>query len=226
MFKPRGKTKLKWSPGFAYAIGLIASDGTLNKDGRHIYIKSADKELIENFKKALNTKNKIGRVNERVKRTHFYLNLSDTLFYKFLNQIGLQPTKSKTIQSVEIPEKYFSDFLRGLFDGDGSFYSYYDKRWPKSFGFKLSFASASPNFISWLKEKLTELYNVKGYFHKGDGVMNLEYTKGDSKKLFYAMYYSRNILFLKRKYFKIKAAIKKDETLGLEHLQKPRAGVA
>ena len=181
--------------------------------------------MIDNLKKSLKLKNKIGkyaRGGEKEKR-YYFVSFGDIFFYKFLNEIGLTSAKSKTIKSVRVPDSYFSDFLRGLFDGDGSFYTYWDKRWPNSFGFKLSFASASVNFVNWLKEKLTELYGVKGYFHKGAGVMNLEYTKGDTKKLFSIMYHSNNILFLKRKYFKIKTAIEKDKSLGLEYLQKPRS---
>ena len=74
---------------------------------------------------------------------------------------------------------------------------------------------------------LTEYYGVKGYAHKGAGVWNLEYVKGDTKKLFSIMYYPREILYLKRKYRKIRNAIEKDASRGLSYLQKPRnAGVA
>ena len=41
------------------------------------------------------------------------------------------------------------------------------------------------------------------------------------------MYYPREILYLKRKYRKIRNAIEKDASRGLSYLQKPRnAGVA
>lgn len=41
--KPLSKIKIKWSPKFAYCIGLITSDGNLSKDGRHISFTSKDK---------------------------------------------------------------------------------------------------------------------------------------------------------------------------------------
>ncbi|MDP3729413.1 MAG: LAGLIDADG family homing endonuclease [bacterium] len=130
--------------------------------------------------------------------------------------------KSKTIKSVKVPRRYFPDFLRGLFDGDGTFYTFWDKRWPRSFSFKLSVASASLAFINWLKEKLSQYYGVKGYMHKGDGVYHLEYVKGDSKKLFRVMYYSKNVLCFSKKYNKMKTALKLDADLGLSFLQKQR----
>ena len=227
-YKEQGKVKTEWSPNFAYAIGLITSDGWLSSDRRHIGLVSKDVEVIKNIQSALSLTNRItraGRGGEIVKK-YFKIVFGDKAFYRFLNKIGLTAAKSKTIRAVETPNKFFSDFLRGLFDGDGSFYSFWDKRWPNSFCFKLSFASASSDFIGWLKNKLAELYDVKGYFHKGVGVTNLEYTKGDSKKLFSAMYYSDDVLLLRRKYLKMKTAIRKDRKLGLEYLQKQRAGLA
>lgn len=227
MFKLQKKVSIKWSGDFAYAIGLIASDGNLSKDGRHMSLVSRDREMVNNFKKALALTNKISkhyRSNETEKK-YFVVYFGDKTFYKFLNRIGLTSNKSKTISHVKVPDKYFDDFLRGLFDGDGSFYTYWDKRWPNSFGYKLSFASASPNFINWLKEKLTNLYGTRGYLHKGAGVINLEYVKGDSKKLYEIMYHKSDKLYLKRKYIKVKAALKKDQRLGLQFLQKQRNAV-
>jgi len=222
LYKLQRKIKIEWSSNFAYAIGLITSDGYLASNERHIGFVSKEIELIENFKLALLLKNKVTSCAS-IKppyRKWFVVKFGDKVFYKFLNKIGLTKTKSKTIQSVKVPNRFFHDFIRGLFDGDGSFYSYWDKRWSRSFGFKLSFASASLEFIEWLKKQLTELYGVKGYIHKGAGVFNLEYVKGDSKKLFYIMYGKKNILYLKRKYEKIKTAINQDEVYGLPYLQK------
>lgn len=49
-----------WRANFAYAIGLIASDGCLSKDGSHIDFTSKDLEQVENFRKVLGLKNRIG----------------------------------------------------------------------------------------------------------------------------------------------------------------------
>ena len=224
------KVKTDWSPNLAYAIGLIASDGNLSSDGRHMSLTSGEEEMMHNFKNALNLKNIIGKYvggKEKTHKKYFYIHFGDKVFYQFLNTLGLTPAKSRIIKHVKIPTAYFRDFLRGLFDGDGTFYTFRDGRWPNSFSFKLSIASASIDFIKWLKESLTKHGGVKGYIHKGDGVWNLEYVKGDTKRLFSFMYYSDDILYLKRKYDKIRIAIEEDNKRGLVYLQKPRnAGVA
>lgn len=221
-FKPQQKVKIKWSSAFAYAIGLIASDGNLHSDGRHLSFKSAEEELIQNFGVALNVSNKVtksARGGEKVKK-YFNLFFGDIVFYKFLNSIGLTEAKSKTIKAVEVPELYFADFLRGLFDGDGTFYTSWDKRWPSSFVFQVAFASASFYFIEWLKFKLVHLYGVKGVICKGDGVFNLRYMKGDTKKLNAVMYYRKNLLYLIRKYNKMQDAFQKDDVLKAIHAKK------
>ena len=66
--------------------------------------------------------------------------------------IGLMPNKTKIIGAVKIPNNYFFDFLRGHFDGDGTFYSYWDPRWRSSHMFYVVFASASLKHIIWLQK--------------------------------------------------------------------------
>ena len=138
--QPKHKIKMEWSSSFAYGIGLMTSDGNLNSDGRHLSFKSAEEELIQKFKTAFKLNNKVtmsARSGEKAKR-YFNVFFGDIIFYQFLNGIGITKAKSKTIKSVDIPVLYFADFLRGLFDGDGTFYTSWDKRWPNSFVFQMA----------------------------------------------------------------------------------------
>ena len=50
---------LIWSTNFAYALGLITSDGNLSSDGRHMAFVSKDLDLINTFKDCLDLKNKV-----------------------------------------------------------------------------------------------------------------------------------------------------------------------
>ena len=114
--KPKGKVKIKWSPKFAYAIGLLVSDGNLSPDGRHIVFVSKDYEMIELFQESLGIDIHIGKkANGTLPgKPYFVAQFSDVLFYKFLMDIGLMPNKSKVIGDVKIPDSYFFDFLRGF----------------------------------------------------------------------------------------------------------------
>lgn len=73
-----------------YLVGLIATDGCLSKDGRHIVITSKDIDFLEYIKNVLGLKNKIGmkaRGGEKEKK-YGMLSLGDVNFYRYLLSIG------------------------------------------------------------------------------------------------------------------------------------------
>jgi hypothetical protein len=203
------KIRIVWSRAFAYAIGLLATDGNLGLKQKHITLTSNDKEQIVTFKQCLGLSNKISRnISGTSKKVGFRIQFSDIVFYKFLIAIGITPKKSKTIGKIKIPKKYFFDFLRGAFDGDGSFHSYYDKRWKSSFMMYVYFYSASLNHIQWLRSEIKELIGIEGYITKNrkDSVVVLRYAKKESFKLLLRMY-RHPFPSLSRKYLKINKAL-------------------
>ncbi len=195
-----------WSPDFAYVVGLITADGCLQKDGRHIDLTSKDLEQVATFKRCLGLTVKIGKKKSGIGNEYYRIQFGDVLFYQFLVRIGITPAKSKTILSVQVPDEYFADFLRGYFDGDGTSYSFYDSLFPKSYRFYISFMSASPKFINWLRKRLDELAGVKGHLSHslGKDYVQLKYAKKEAIVLFEYMYYDTNVTALQRKYLKIK----------------------
>ena len=101
--KPRRKEVI-WSPELAYGIGLMASDGCLYSNGRMLEFTSKDIQQVENLRRCFGVTAKItqkpsGRKEETA--LYFRVQWGDVVLY---------------------------DFLRGSFDGDGSFYSYFDPR--------------------------------------------------------------------------------------------------
>jgi hypothetical protein len=208
--KPKGQVEIKWSPEFAYAIGLITADGCLSKDGRHMDLTSKDKDQIILFKKCLGLSTKISEKNSGAKNLAYHTQFGDVLFYKFLMEIGLTPAKSKTISSISIPDKYFIDFVRGYFDGDGSSYSYYDPKFPKSYRFYISFTSASPKFFDWLRVELENTLGIKGYLSHNcnNPYVQLKFSKKQALVLAESMYYTEDIFCLQRKYLKIMKSVR------------------
>ncbi len=211
MGKPQGKVVIRWSPAFAYAIGLLTTDGNLSPNGRTLNFTSKDREQVLTLCRCLGIENKIGRKargGEKVKK-YYVVQFGDVLFYKFLLEIGLSPNKSKTLGALKIPDLYFFDFLRGHFDGDGTFYSYWDPRWRSSFMFYTEFVSASKTHIIWLRKEIHKHLDIKGHL-TGDGrkiTVQLKYAKAESLKLLEHMYYRRSIVGLTRKRLKIKKAL-------------------
>ncbi len=158
--KLKRNDNIKWSSNIAYAVGLITTDGNLSSNKRHIEFTSKDIQLVKTFKKCLGIKNKIGfKVGSFSDKKYPRVQFGDVAMYKWLLKIGLTPHKSKTLGGLKIPDKYFFDFLRGHFDGDGSCYSYWDKRWHSSFMFYMTFYSASRKHILWLQRKIKILIN-------------------------------------------------------------------
>ena len=111
----KGQVHIKWSADFAYAIGLLASDGFLSQNGQYISLVSKDKEQIINFMQALKISNlKIGKnISGSGLSLSYRVQFGDVLFHTWLRTVGITPKKSKTISTVAVPEKFFFDFLRG-----------------------------------------------------------------------------------------------------------------
>lgn len=201
---------MKWNSDLAYAVGLITTDGNLSKDGRHIIFTSKDLDQINNFQKSLGINHKINVKKGGYSKTkkYFFVQFSNVKFYRFLISIGLKPNKSKSLQEILLPDKFFPDFLRGHLDGDGYSYSYWDKRWPNSFRLYSVFISASKQHLEWIQEKILTLYEIRGSLKfSGRSVYHLVYSKHSSLKLLDLIYYSSSVLSLERKKFKITSAL-------------------
>lgn len=197
---------MKWSNNFAYAVGLITTDGNLSKDGRHISICSKDLEQIINFQSALKISNKITRKGGAyvTNKIYYLCQFSNVKLYNVLLKIGLMPNKSKILKVIKIPDRYFSDFLRGIFDGDGYTHSYFDKRWNNSFLLYTGFVSASKDFLTWIQDKIYILYRCKGSIVTAGGTaFQLRYSKFASINLIKIMYIKKNSIYLSRKKYKI-----------------------
>lgn len=197
-----------WSADFAYAVGLITTDGSLSIDGRHINLTSKDIDQIKTFARILGLKNKIGLKSSTYNPEGIYyqIQFGNVKLYRFLLSIGLTSNKTKTLGSLKIPDKYFADFLRGHFDGDGSTYSYWDKRWKSSFMLYTEFISASKDHLAWIEETIKRLYGISGKISVCK-IFRLRYAKKSSYEIIKVMYYKADVSCLKRKRSKIKAAL-------------------
>ncbi len=194
---------LTWDTNFAYAVGLITSDGNLSPDGRHLAFVSTDMALIDTFKKCLGLKNRISLkkksgYSKDNKKKCYVVQFGDVKLYSFLTNIGLGPNKSKTIGPLLIPSAYLADFLRGLIDGDGSI-GYFMHPESKRKQFRIRITSASAQFLEWLRKRLTMRLGIKGSIEKVVRAYQLNYYKGDSCKLVRFMYYSDRVPCLGRK---------------------------
>ncbi|MGH7241101.1 MAG: LAGLIDADG family homing endonuclease, partial [Candidatus Saccharimonadales bacterium] len=126
------RKKYEWNPDIAYLSGLIASDGCLSNNGRHLNITSNDIEILEYVIDILDLKVKISTKKNGFGGLGSYIQFGDVALYDFFLNAGITPSKSKTILKVNVPREFYRDFLRGVFDGDGSVYGFWDRRWRSS----------------------------------------------------------------------------------------------
>ncbi|MEK7100592.1 MAG: hypothetical protein AAB921_00650, partial [Patescibacteria group bacterium] len=122
----------------------------------------------------------------------------------------LTPRKSLTIGALNIPDAFFFDFLRGVFDGDGCFYSYLDKRWKNSFMFYTDFVSASEAHLDWIQEEIERHLQIRGHRTQSaqKSFFHLKYAKRESSILLSRMYINPSSPALRRKKLKISKALR------------------
>ncbi len=203
----------RWTPELAYAVGLIATDGNLSKDKRHILFTTTDLQLAKIFKKCLGLKNKIMVTPPSGfgKKLAYRINFGNVKFYRWLIKIGLAVNKTHLIKRMGIPERYFADFLRGHIDGDGSIFTYNDRYMVyknKRYSYDrlyTNFISTSPNHIKWLRSKIKKILNMQGalsFYLKRNRkfpIWQLRFAKYDSLKLLSWIYYKPKLPCLNRK---------------------------
>jgi hypothetical protein len=204
-----------WTPQLVYAVGLLATDGNLSPDGRHICMRSSDKNLLETYRSVLNLKNKIAQThnNGYAKKPSYRIQFSNVQFYNWLTAIGVTPAKTHTIGTIQIPDEFFRDFLRGHLDGDGSITTYEDHyntfKNPKYIyrRFFVRFISASEKHIVWLNEKANTIMRAQGRIHKTKpadptrqvNMWVLKFGKKESISLLKKLYYHEHVPCLERK---------------------------
>lgn len=198
-----------WTPDLAYVVGIFASDGNLGKDGMYLDVTSKDVETLQNVLRILDmTHIKIGRKSNGDNGFAYRVQFKRVLFHAWLVSIGLTPNKSKTLGSIQIPKKLFFDFLRGEWDGDGTIICCKDNRWKNSFVVSIGFASGSEKFLKWLQHEVNSRIGATGNIYNGKKAFQLRYARRDSKKIFDAMFYAKNLPHLPRKFAKAEKIFK------------------
>ncbi len=172
-----------------YLVGLIATDGCLSSDGRHIDITSKDYDYLNLLRNTIGITNKIGSKYGIKKQRSFRIQIGNKVLYNFLLSIGLTQKKSLTLRGLNVPHKYFADFFRGVVDGDGCI-----RKWMHPSNsreqWSLRVYSGSAVFLKWLKNDVECLLNAKGKIHrKTDNLWILKYGKMAAKEISKNCYY-------------------------------------
>ena len=185
----------KWTPEMSYVLGFFAADGyiTVNRRGGQFWcIQITDKGLLETIKKTVQSNHKIGMRKRKSNESGIYrLQIGSIEMCDDLRNLGFVERKTKNLSVRKMPNQYFSDFVRGYFDGDGNVWSGVTKKHRKTPSLTLltAFTSCSRKFLTFLLKELNRqgieggsIYDSKGNYSR------LQFGTRDSLKLYDFMY--------------------------------------
>lgn len=144
----------------AYWLGFIYADGYIRerKSGNSLEIKLAqkDKSHLELFRyhinsthRIINSVNKVKYKNGISESKMCHLAIYSSEVVDSIKKQGVHSRKTFTINKPQINERLMSHFIRGFFDGDGSFSFNPSNRFNKT-----QIVSASEEFTNFLTEEL------------------------------------------------------------------------
>jgi len=201
------------SPTFSYFLGLAQTDGSMTKSSRHrgkfqLELSYRDRHILKGVSKIIpcnyticDRTRKIIKLNGRVYRNKKFslLRVCDWGFRDFLEQCGVPyGKKSDIIKPPHLTNLFIPDYIRGLYDGDGSV------------GFTaqglpfLSFCTKSELIKEFILQYVSDITGKplrKINRQKRDNVYNIMIANQDSLTLGNALYYE-GCVAISRKYKK------------------------
>ena len=190
----------------AWLLGFLAADGTVSSSDNTIKIglSSKDKEILERIKKELKIENKIVERTTKDGYDTVDLHWTSKEHKQDLAIYGITPQKTFTIKPPKTLEsKYYIDFIRGYFDGDGSVNLIHSNG--KVSALRWQICGATSEILQWIIDILYEQYNIpKVNIHvdnspsRKNNYYYFQYSTNSTKKIKDILYTSDS-LYLKRK---------------------------
>ena len=203
------------SSNMAYLLGFIAADGNvaLKENSISIQLQKSDEQIIQDIK----------NITKSTRPLDYYLTNAgnETVKYqvwsaewkKDLAVYNIVPHKTFILKPPTfLNSKYYIDYIRGYFDGDGSI----SCRTNNIKHCSLEIVGMSKEMIEWIKDVLVEQYGIISssgvtmrYTENNEKVYKIGYyTIEKIQKLYNALYYNNNCLCLKRKKEKFETILK------------------
>jgi len=110
----------------AYFLGLIVADGNVYNSSLRIALQEEDCYILEMFLKYTKSTSTLKIIRKSSAKPHhkllYRLSLTSKKLVYDLGKLGVIPAKSHYTYFPPIEEQYWSHFIRGVFDGDGSIF--------------------------------------------------------------------------------------------------------
>lgn len=203
-----------WSPGMAYALGVIYTDGNIipgrerdnnyKSPGSRLSIAQKDPELLEKVLALMSCNAKLYLGKQAVTGNPInQFNIRSEELYDDLLMLGVTPKKSRVLCFPQIPEPYIRHFIRGCWDGDGSVYF---ERGDKP---RASYVTGSQEFAEAMKHQLVKYGLPVVTLHRSQSGTSFYFrfgTAASCSELYHVLYdgVSSN-MYLSRKFDRFKA---------------------
>ncbi|WP_144509802.1 LAGLIDADG family homing endonuclease [Bacillus sp. FJAT-22090] len=129
-----------WSHEMAWVLGMLVTDGHVNKKYHSIYFSQKDERILRLIAKYMEADYVLAPYGKT--KTTPTLIINSKIMKEDLALLGIVANKSLTIPFPKVPNEYLSSFVRGVIDGDG---------WVQDRGYVMNVTTGSINFAEGLK---------------------------------------------------------------------------
>ena len=187
------------NPNMAYILGFIAADGSVNKkdNGILIGLSAIDGEFLEQIRQEL----KLERPLKYYITSNGYeavkLYMTSEHMKNKLAEYNIVPNKTVSFTfPTKLNKRYWVDFIRGYFDGDGSIST------AGKHAIRWQLCAYKPNVLETIVNFFWEEYEIPKVNIQNNPsrphLYNIQYSSVPTRRI-YEILYTPNTLYLKRK---------------------------
>jgi len=212
-----------------YLLGVFYADGNVHQNLKTIILTSKDLDWLEAINKVVCPTSNI--IFHPKNCSYSYLRINNKIIVDWFVKSGCVPAKSLIVNyPTNMPAKYNSHFIRGVFDGDGCMAMSKPKKGTYVVNFKPTIVTASEKFFDILT-KVLNANNIKVSYHKSKekdhySTMYIIHMCGGANAVrFCEFIYKDNNICLQRKYDKYQEYlnIRKEEILNIQKRRKSKS---
>lgn len=194
------------SPNMAWIVGFLAADGYVSKKRNEISIELSlvDREILERIQKEIEIENPIHDFTSRQGFDYSELTWTCKEHRDELKKYHIVPQKTFILEPpFELDKKYWLDYVRGYFDGDGSV-NFIEVNGKKHYtALRWQVCSATPSILEFILDVL-ESYgiprvNIQKQVREKSTLYCIQYSTNSTKKIYEILYSTSSTLYLARK---------------------------
>lgn len=192
----------------SYLLGFLATDGCCYNTTVSVELQYKDRDVIYKLSKIFEDNNLSPKIAYPIKKGRKYISLrvNNKKLVEELISIGITPKKTFSIKFFDwIPKEFMRDYLRGIFDGDGSLTI-------RRNAIDIEIPSASRDFLDGINSFLPFIgissKNIVTRICKGKNPIHRLFLYSNDSDKFLSFIYYKGAICLDRKYNKFISFVK------------------